>query len=301
MTSRIPSRQTLAGFGDVLIRVPMDGEGNATVANNLFVGGDSKVIGDSTVAGNFSVTGDSAISGNTTVGLTLDVAGNAHFFSNVIVDGALDVGTLVVSGSELIDGNLEVKGGVLASSFTTGITGLTGGNITCAAPGKFVGDGSGLTNLPIATLSRTPTFSVQSSLLDFSPGGNRFDPEYPLLSVVLTFGIEFVGRNSGLYYWQTTTNAESTVVQLGFNSASGWLIWDGSKINGVSTYSLTQQLDGDLGNLNPVYQLTWSEIGITSQTYMRVVIESTELTEPVNPIFAGNYFVEFYRVLPLSS
>jgi hypothetical protein len=250
----------------------MDGEGNATVENNLSVGGD------------------------TLLKKTLDVGATGRFRSDVRIDGELDVANLVISGSELIDGSLTVKGDVRATSFTTGVTGITGGNITCAAPGKFVGDGSGLTNLPITVLSRTPTFAVQSTLTDFSIGANRFDPEADP-SVVLTLGMEFVGKDSGLYYWQTTTNAESIIVQEGFNSASGWLIWDGSKVNGVSTYSLTQQAVA----LNPIYQLTWSEIGFVSQTYMRVITEDTNVTAPVNPIFAGNYFVEFYRVLPLSS
>jgi hypothetical protein len=268
MTSRIPSRQTLAGFGDVLIRVPMDGEGNATVENNLSVGG------------------------NTLLKKTLDVGATGHFRGDVIIDGELDVANLVISGSELIDGSLTVKGDVRATSFTTGVTGLTGGNITCVAPGRFVGDGSGLTNLPVAPpIPITGAFSFTSTGIPL-PLVNRMNPEsIEIVPFYVQIPCEMFGKPPGLYFWKTSTNI---LLQQLFNSASGYVFWDGTKVSGHTTWSLTQ--DDPISN--PFYSLTWSYLFSTSLTGFYVQIESS------NGSVAGltsTYTVTFYLIAPISS
>jgi hypothetical protein len=264
----------------------MDGEGNARVENNLFVGGDQ------TVAGNISVTGDSAISGNSTVGLTLDVAGNAHFFSNAIVDGELDVANLVISGSETIDGSLTVKGDVRATSFTTGVTGIVGGNITCVSPGRFVGNGSGLTNLPITTIPAGGAFSFSTDVVTPSIG-NRFtgfDP--PLLAGVASIECEMSGKPPGLYFWKTTTNIE---FQQLFNSASGYVFWDGTKVSGETTWSLTQA--SSTAPASAVYSLTRSYLFFETITGFYITIESTNLSVD----FGYTFTATFYLIAPISS
>lgn len=291
MTSRIPSRQTLAGFGDVLIRVPMDGEGNATIENNLFVGGDSRIIGKSSVGGNLTVSGNLNAKSNSAITGTLDVGATGHFRNNLVVDGELDVANLIISGSEVIDGNLTVKGDVRATSFTTGVPGIPGGNITCVSPGKFVGDGSGLTNLPIIPpIPAGGAFSFTSTSVPF-PLVNRMNPLSEIIPYYVQIPCEMYGKPPGLYFWKTSSNIEA---QLLFNSASGYVFWDGTKVSGHTTWSLTQDDPID----NPFYSLTWSYLFSASLTGFYVQIESS------NSSVAGltsTYTVTFYLIAPISS
>jgi len=203
------------------------------------------------------------------------------------------LGDINITGSATVGGTLDVTGDVNVKSLSTS------GNVTVSAPGIISGNGSGITNLPIASIGN-PLFFVQSTLLNFLPGGNRFDPEageeFP--SMTLTMQVEMFGRPPGLYYWKTDANID---IQLVYNSASGWFFWDGTKVSGQDTYALNQDLDGDLGNLNPIYFLTWSQLFFTSLTGFYVVQESTEYTIPLNPLQPTNYYINVYLILPFQA
>jgi len=279
MPSKIPARQTLSGDGGNKLYVPSDGEGNALVTGNLTVNG--KIIGDTTVnvVGVFTDTLNASAA--TVDVATVGVLGVQEGITStgLIVNGDSTLTNLDVTGT-LSAGNLLVTNSETAPSF-----------IATGNPG-FIGNGSGLTGLPIATLS-TPIRTVQSTLSDFGflvP--NRFEPEIEIPTPILTIGVDMAGLPSGLYIWKSDANI---VLQDIWNSASGLVFWDGTKVSGQTTWSLVQ----DLSAFNPEYFLTWSYLSFSSLTKFDVQMEcSYPLTLPINIGQPTNYYINVYLILP---
>ena len=320
--SKIPSRQTLAGIGENQLYVPMDGNGNASISGNLKISANVSVAGEAsastltiennalvkqnlvvegtaisetlqvngsgTIAQNLLVSGsetilqDLAVEGNQLIAKNLTINKSLLVDENLSVVGSATVQSSSVLGSQMIGAELSVGNGIVAGSLTT-----AAGNIICGAPGIFVGNGSGLTNLPQATLG-PPAFYFQSQLINFSVVvPNRFDPAINVPTPAVTIPCEMFGKPTGLYFWKTDSNI--ALPQL-FNSASGMLYWDGTKISGQTTYSLTQLVSA----FNPLYSLTMTYLSFTSLTVMDVVIESTNSS--INPAQFDAYFVNFYKI-----
>lgn len=266
--SKIPPRLTFSGI-DAPLYVPMDGEGNATVPHNLtteslLVKSTSQFNGLVTSVGNLNIGGSLGVTGSANVGGSLGVTGSANVGGNLGVIGSANVGSL-----------------------------STVGNVSVGAPGIFVGNGQGLTNLPPANIGLTPSFYFQSELIDFYELPNRFLPEAEP-EVVPTVGVaipcEMFGKPPGLYYWKTEANI---LLQNLFNSASGLVYWDGTKVTGETTWSLYQSTSV----LNPIYSLTLSYLFLTSLTGFYVALESTNTS--IDPLQPDNYYVNFYKVADL--
>ena len=221
--------------------------------------------------------------GNLSVGGTADIAGTIDVVGNATLQGSLGV-----------DGDIVVEGEVdVGTSLTTGARpGVVGGNITCTAPGIFVGNGSGLTNLPPVSI-QSAAFTFQSQFIDFgliTP--NRFLPEDGIPVPYVSIPCDFFNREPGLYFWKT--DAAISIQNL-FNSASGFVWWDGTKVSGQTTWNLTQ-----IGTIdNPLYSLTWSYLFYTSLTGFYVQIESDNTS--VNPLQPDDYFVNVYKIAALTA
>ena len=224
---------------------------------------------------------------------------------NATVPHKLTTENLEVTGSSAFDGvvsmlgNLTVDAGITSTTITaTAGINTSGncninGNCIVAAPGIFVGNGQGLTNLPPSNIGLQPAFYFQSQLEDFLPGANYFipeDEENP--AVVLTIPCEMYGKAPGLYYWKTDANI---LLQNLWDSASGLVYWDGTKVSGETTWSLVQYTSID----NPLYFLTFSELSIDSLTRFNVVMNCSYPTFPVDPAQYDHYYVNFFKIADL--
>jgi hypothetical protein len=98
------------------------------------------------------------------------------------------------------------------------------------------------------------------------------------------------GKPPGLYFWKTDADID---IQYLWNSASGFVYWDGIKISGETTYSLTQLNSA----LNPLYSLTYSELSYTSLTVMVVHMESTNTS--IDPLQTDSYYINFFKISDL--
>ena len=188
------------------------------------------------------------------------------------------VGDLNITGGVSVDNNLNVYGNIIAQP----------------PSGKFIGNGAGITNLPPQSFPVAPAFYFQSSISSFfSPLLiNRFDPVVDIPTPVCTIACEMYGRPPGLYFWKTEANI---ILQQLFNSASGLVYWDGTKVTGETTWSLYQPKN----SLNPYYSLTWSYLFTTSLTGFFVTMESTNSS--INPGQPNNYYVNFYKLADITS
>jgi len=272
MPSKIPARQTLSGDGGNKLYVPSDGEGNALVTGNLQV--DGKLIGDASLS----------ITTNVDIGGSLNANGEATIGGPLSVQEGITSTGLIVNGSANITGTLSAGNLIVTNSETAPSFTATGN------PG-FIGNGSGLTGLPIATLS-TPIRTVQSTITDFGflvP--NRFDPEIEIPTPILTIGVDMAGLPSGLYIWKSDANI---LLQDIWNSASGLVFWDGTKVSGQTTWSLVQ----DLSAFNPEYFLTWSYLSFSSLTKFDVQMECSYPSVPINIGQPTNYYINVYLILP---
>jgi len=266
--SKIPSRQTLAGIGGNPLYVPMDGEGNASISGNLQVDGnvtiDNRIVaGSAIIATDAEVVGDLVVGNNSLITKNLIVNENLTVFKNLVV------------------GNTAISNSVVT----------TGSNITCNDPGFFIGNGQGLTNLPPSNIGLVPSFFFNSQLVDFGVVfPNRFEPALEVPTPSLTIPCELYGKPSGLYFWKTDANI---AIQSLWNSASGFVFWNGASVSGETTYSLTQYSSA----FNPLYSLTYSYLDTTSLTKFNVTMESTNTS--INPGQYNAYFVNFYKISDL--
>jgi hypothetical protein len=212
---------------------------------------------------------------------------------DVVVAGDLTSnGNLNIGGNTNIDGDVNIKGILTAlqsASIGEGLlvnsTGATGGNLVLQGPGIFIGDGSGLTNLPPASIG-DPAFTIDGSTPYPAPP-NRFLVDDPLIPVQTRFTCDFFNRPAGLYFWKTRSNI---LVQELFNSASGWVYWDGTQVYGVSMSAITQGTSID----NPIYSYTYTNSFDTSNTGFYIYAEST--TSSIDVFYS--YYADFYLVLP---
>ncbi len=221
---------------------------------------------------------------------------------NLVLPGSVDAGGDLTSGGDVVssgdlrgDQDLVVEGAAdIGMSLTTGARpGVVGGHITCTAPGVFVGNGSGLTNLPPATLTPTPDFFFQSNITNFGiVTPNRFVPEDPLGAAFVNIPCDLFNRPPGLYFWKT--DAAISLQNL-FNSASGFVWWDGTKVSGQTSWSQTQFESID----NPVYSLTLSYLFFTSLTGFFVSMESGNSS--INPAQPTDYYVNFYKIATINT
>lgn len=166
-------------------------------------------------------------------------------------------------------------------------SGSTGTNkdVVLSAPGIYYGNGSGLTNLPVANLD-TPNFSFQSGVLDFGLVDGRFlDPEVVAISV--TIPCDLSGQPPGLYYWVTRADI---LLQGLWNSASGTVLWDGTRVNGELGWSMYQAFNLE----DPDYTLCQSYLFLLETTGFNVSTESTNSS--VDPLQVDSYYVDFYRL-----
>lgn len=221
---------------------------------------------------------------------------------NLQLPGSVDAGGDVTAGGDIIstgdllaDGDVVVEGSAdIGTSLTTGARpGVVGGNITCSPPGVFVGNGSGLTNLPPTTLSSVPDFFFQSSITDFGVvAPNRFVPEDTLPVPFVNIPCDFFGRPPGLYFWKT--DAAISFQNL-FNSASGLVWWDGTKVSGETSWSQTQFESIE----NPAYSLTISYLFFTSLTGFFVSMESTNTS--IDPLQPTDYYVNVWKIAGINA
>jgi len=197
---------------------------------------------------------------------------------------AANVALLEVADYATVNGDLEVDGDAK----------LYGNCIVEGATGMFIGNGQGLTKLPPTTLALTPSFYFQSDPASFIPPNltNRFFPEAPLPGVQCTITCDLYGKPPGLYFWKTDANIS---IQNLFNSASGLVYWDGTKVSGETTYSLYQPGYA----LNPDYSLTFSWLFYTSLTGFYVTMESTNTS--INPLQYDHYYVNFFKMADLGN
>ena len=257
--SKIPSRQTLAGIGGNPLYVPMDGDGNATVPGRLTVGGVLTVNANSVLNGAVAIGQDATVAGD------LGVTGSIETLSVDIKQG------LNINSTNVVDGDCILQ-----------------------SPGIFVGNGSGLTNLPPSTLPTAPTFFFQSGATNWGfVEPNRMFPEDEEPVPYVQIPCDLAGKPPGVYMWKTDANI---LVQQIWNSASGLVYWDGTKVSGQTTWSLTQDESID----NPLYFLTWSYLFYTSLTGFYVQIESSYDTVPVDPLQYDHYYVNFYKIGDIS-
>jgi hypothetical protein len=257
--SKIPSRQTLAGIGGNPLYVPMDGDGNATVPGRLTVGGVLTVNANSVLNGAVAIGQDATVAGDLGVTGTLDAL------------------------------SADLKQGLNINS-----TNAIDGNCTLQSPGIFVGNGSGLTNLPPATVPIAPDFFFQSEAINWGVlPVNRMVPEVEEPVPYVAIQCDLVGKAPGIYMWKTDANI---LVQQIWNSASGLVYWDGTKVSGQTTWSLIQDENVD----NPEYFLTWSYLFFVSLTGFYVQIESSYGTVPVDPLQYDHYYVNFYKIGDIS-
>lgn len=253
--SKIPSRQTLAGIGGNPLYVPMDGDGNATVPGKLTVGGVLTVNADAALNGAVAINQDASVGGALTV-----------------------------------TGDLSALAADLKQGLNINSTNDPDGNCTLQSPGIFIGNGSGLTNLPPSTVPIVPDFYFQSTALEwgFLPA-NRMLPEDEDPVPYVAIQCDLSDKPPGIYMWKTDANI---VLQNLWNSASGLVYWDGEKVSGQTTWSLTQNLTID----NPEYFLTWSYLFLASLTGFYVQIESSYPDFPVDPLQYDHYYVNFYKI-----
>jgi hypothetical protein len=211
-----------------------------------------------------------------------DGEGNGFVSSNLEVVNDLSVG-----------GNFDVE---QLTANLANITTLNSENITstetieCTGTGFFVGNGQGLTNVPAANIGVNPSFTFQSGALSFDVIDNRFAPETGDPVPQCTISCDLYGKPAGLYFWKTDANI---YIQNLWNSASGMVYWDGNKVSGETTYSLTQFETA----LNPVYSLTYSYLFYTSLTGFYVTMESSNSS--IDPLQFEDYYVNFYKLADL--
>lgn len=131
--------------------------GSLTAKNGLTVAGDTTIAGALTAQNGLSVSkGDTTINGNLTANDGLTVTGAATVDTLTVNKASALKGDTTISGSLNAKDGLIVTGAATADTLTVnGVTTLNGnatvdGNVSAK---NFVGDGSGLTNLPSSSSS----------------------------------------------------------------------------------------------------------------------------------------------------
>lgn len=226
----------------------------------------------------------------------LELPGSVDAGGNVTAGGNMSAQDITAQNNLGANGNLQVEGSAaIGTSLTTGgLPGIVGGDITCNAPGKFNGDGSGLTNLPPATLAPTPDFFFQSGITGFGLCYNKVGLQEIADTPYVSITCDFFGRPPGLYFWKT--DAAISIQNL-FNSASGFVWWDGTKVSGESTYSLTWNTNFFPENQN--YSATSSYLFFTSLTGFYVQLESTNTS--IDPLQPTDYYVNVWKIAGLNA
>lgn len=232
----------------------------------------------------------------------------------VVIDDNLQVEKdMLVKGGKQVNGDMTVKGKLnIGTSITTGdIAGVVGGNIECLPPGIFVGDGSGLYNLPLPNLS-TPDFSFQPTILNtgvflVNPFWFTTTAVPAVDSVYLPIPMPYVkiecamaGKDPGVYFWKT--DAAIAVQQL-WNSASGYVYWDGTKVSGQTTYS--DYFDTTTANISGAFYNTafrsYTRSYLKTLDLTTFIVEIASTNTSVNPAQYQDYYVNFYKVGEVTS
>jgi hypothetical protein len=260
------------------------GHEDTSIGGNLDVGGSTQVGVDLIVQNDITSGHDIAAARNLT-------CGNEFITKDELVTNQLQVTNLTPRPGDpgiVLSGNLTVLPQIGANPLTSGI---------------ISGNGGGLTNLPPAVISGNPDYTFQSTLTSFAPpynpAVNYFDPEGTevALPIVCAIPCDFSGKVPGIYFWKT----RSTILfQNLWNSVSGVIMWDGTRIYGEMSWAAHQAtLTQQLGILDPEYTLTRTVSPLaldpeTNPTSMIVVMESTNTS--ISIAQPDDYFVDFYRL-----
>ena len=131
--------------GNLIIRTNVAGT-TYTVATALGASGTFAIGNAATVGTTLSVIGN-VTSGNLLTGGLISATGNVTG-GNLVILGLANVASASVTGN-VQAGNLRTTGTISSTGniVTAGTGNIEGGNIKAASGGKFIGDGSGLTNL----------------------------------------------------------------------------------------------------------------------------------------------------------
>ena len=280
--------QTLQSLGYTLLPSnPMTQSTN----NPQSVGHEDTIIGGSLRVGVDTIVQNDITSGHDIAAARNLTCGNQFITKDELVTDILQVTNLAPRPGDtgiVISGNLTVLPQVGANPATNGI---------------ISGNGGGLTNLPPTVISGNPDYTFQSSIASFeppyNPAVNYFDPEGTEVALPIVCGIrcEFSDKIPGIYFWKT----RSTILfQNLWNSVSGMIMWDGTRIYGEMSWAAHQAtLSEALGILDPEYTLvrTVSPLAVdpeTNPTAMIVQMESTNTS--INILQPNDYYVDFYRL-----
>lgn len=219
--------------------------------------------------------------------LSVDLGGS--FGKNLFVGEELNVNNnALIGGNVGIGGNLGVAGTVTAAHTITSTESGVG------VPG-FIGDGSGLYNLPPPGLTKFHTFTNGSSITNYGVTVNSVDPmivmNYVTTQVDMKNTPTAAGAPVGAYLAVTRLSlTPSTGLELPYleNSSSVSFVWDGTSCYGYSSYQRFQGVTV-LGWENPAY----SEI-----TFQSSDVPPDPLTTPVSSFYVTYTSVPLLPITP---
>ena len=189
--------------GNLIIQANVGGV-TYNVARALGASGTFAVSNAATVGTTLTVTGNSA-GGNLTTSGQVSATGNITG-GNLVTTGIANVGSMSTGGN-VQAGNLLSTGLISVTGNITSAGNISGGNILVSGLGKFIGDGSGLTNLGALAVGSigngTSTIGIDgpngnglisingvANVVTFTTGTTFF------LGNVSTIGIEKIGTNA---------------------------------------------------------------------------------------------------------
>ena len=234
--------------------------GDLSVAAALNVGTNLVVGGNAAIDGNLTVGGDITFDGDLTVEKDLRV--NGHTYLQNTSAGP------ITADSVLTPGNLQGANVYAAVSLTTENGMVSRGSIKIgpdAADGSsFIGNGSGLTNLPPVTIAQ-PYASVVNGITDYGVSPNQFFPEDPAQAEPYVYtAVNFKTLNGGNPappgVYVLTTRLSNLLLTYLEVSNSITVTWNGSKLYGFSQYERFQIAVDEVELwFSPQYsQITWN-------------------------------------------
>ena len=285
------------------------------VTTNSDTTGSLNIYGDVT-ASNLLITGDTIVSGNLTLGGTIYIGDNP---SDSVIVSAEFSGSLIPDGNEYYDLGSAAKKWNNVYVKNVRATDISATSISGSFSGSFIGDGSGLTNLPNADVSQvatvTSSFDTQSSI----SVSHNFNSKNVIVSVYGTDDSQIIPQSVTLTDNNTTTiglsSAQSgyVVVAKGGHIVSGSAS-DATALNGqpgsyyldytnftnVPTTTYTEDISGNstytiTHNLNEEYPIVQAWNTSSKRQEVPSIVESTSVNSldvTFSGIFSGRIIVK---------
>ena len=207
------------------------------VTTNSDTTGSLNIYGDVT-ASNLLITGDTIVSGNLTLGGTIYIGDNP---SDSVIVSAEFSGSLIPDGNEYYDLGSAAKKWNNIYSKNVRATDISATSISGSFSGSFIGDGSGLTNLPNADVSQvatvTSSFDNQSSITVT----HNFDTKNVIISVYQSNDTQIIPQSVTL-----TNNNTADIVLSGNHSGYVVVAKGGHIVSGSASNS--NLLNGEAGS-----------------------------------------------------